>query len=186
MSDAVALSPAAMLALLGRPGESLAYLTQLGVDLAPSLTEEQTQRVREAVAEGTLDSPGEPALLLTAVASAVAGANSRVTLVADLDVRRSLVAFRGDNGAAVIVFSGEAILAGLMPSSQLRALVGNTVVEAFEADVHWSLARWRGAIREVAASGTGDTVLVGGSDEESTRAALAAESPTSLAAAIID
>nr|NLI49951.1 hypothetical protein [Propionibacterium sp.] len=184
MSGVVALSPAAMMALLGRPGEGVAFLTQLGADLAPTLTDEQTRRVREAAAEGTSDPAGEPALLLAAVAGAVDSAESRLTLVADLAVRRSLVAFRGDNQAAVIVFSGESILAGLITSTQLHEWVKETVAEAFEAGVHWTLARWRGAIREVAASGTGDSVLVSGADEESTRSALAAGSVSSLAAAI--
>lgn len=179
------LSPPAMMALLTRPGEGVAYLAQLGVNLAPVLTTKEVGRVQEAVAPGTWEPAELNVELLTALLRAIEGAESRVTLVAELEVRRSLVAFQTEEGVAVIVFSGESIVSGLMTSVQFRDLVAETVVDAANVGVHWNLARWRGDRREASASGTGEAVLLGGTNVELTRSAKAAGSLTSLTAAIV-
>jgi len=185
MTGVLPLNAPAMMALLSRPGEGLAYLTQLGVDLAPALTEDEAQRVRDATAEGTLEPDGEQAVLLTALAHAVQRADTRVTLVAELPLRRSFVCFRGDVNAAIIIFSGDSILAGLTSLEHLRTVVDETVAEASKLGVRWSLARWRGGRREIAASASDGTVLIGGSNREAARSAAAAESLAGVCGVIL-
>ncbi len=136
------------MALLAQAGEGEAYLRQLGVDLTPTLGEAEVQRIGEAAREASRPDADELVPLVEAK-SALAKARGRVTLVADLEPRRSMVAFLADTQITCFVMGREEIFVSQVAPDALAEAIRTAIADAESAGAHWTVARWQGPDRLV-------------------------------------
>jgi hypothetical protein len=176
MSSAVLLDMTSFVSLLCQKGEGLAYLDQLGVDLAPKLSQEEETRLAEAVSRIVAPPEWAGGRDYTSLSDTITASSRRITLVADLTPRRSLVAFVANDAVASFALSGQEIVASDMDISELKDILSDSMSTAMIEGVHWTAARWEGGERVLAlGSDGGDVSITGGSV---TLAKEASESPS--------
>jgi hypothetical protein len=169
-------------ALLARKGEGLEFLAQLGVDMEPTLTGDERARVMEAISTAESDVARNDAEDLRDVAVAIDQANWRLTLVADLPERRSLVAFVAPDAVAVLLLIDDAFLASLITLDDLEIALSQVVSSAAQVGVGWSLARWAADVREITVVGSDHGIFISGVDAGTPEKAKASESLVELVA----
>ena len=172
-------------ALLAREGEGLAFLVQLGVDMEPTLTDGERARVIEALSTVESDVARSDGEGLRDVATAIDHASWRLTLVADLPERRSLVAFVAPDAVAALLLVEDAFIPSLITLDDLRIAIHEVVSSAASEGVPWSLARWAAEVREITVADNGSGVIVGGSDPATIERAQTTESLGDLVALVM-
>ena len=171
-------------ALLAREGEGLAFLVQLGVDMEPTLTDGERARVIEALSTVESDVARSDAESLRDVATAIDHANWRLTLVADLRERRSLVAFVAADTVAALLLVEDAFIPSLITLDDLQIAIHDVVSSAVSDGANWSLARWAADVREITLVESGHGILIGGVDAGALERAQVSESLGDLLALV--
>lgn len=167
--------------LLAAEGEGRAFLDQLGI-----VFQDRPDRAKDdlAIYDGPTTGPRDSEHV-RAVIVGIQAATHRVTFVADHPQRESAVFFLAANKAIGISFGAGGFTPAVLNSDQVPSLLGEAVAAAEHGGVHWSVARWRGGVRQAAAREHAGDVVVGAVDQE-TRARLASAGDlASMVAAIV-